>query len=99
MKITYTPNPLDTQVELEPHEQELLRLKIKLGEYENILFSAHWDLTRTDEYLAGLPCPKTAEQAREGVDVADVMVRRQHRDHRPLHLRLGAALPTQSVRW
>lgn len=45
MKITYTPNPLETKVELEDHEKELLRLKIKLGEYEDMIFGAHYTLT------------------------------------------------------
>lgn len=65
MKITYTPNPLNTIVELDEHEIELFRLKLKIEQYEEMIFSAHWGLTRTAEYLAGLPRPKTVEQARE----------------------------------
>jgi hypothetical protein len=44
MKITYTPNPLETKVELEDHEKELLRLKIKIEIYEDMLFDAHYVL-------------------------------------------------------
>jgi len=44
MKITYTPNPLNTIVELEPHEVELFRLKLKLEIYEDKMFSAHYAL-------------------------------------------------------
>lgn len=65
MKITYTPNPLETIVELDEQEIELLRLKIKIEQYEELLFSAHWDLTRETDYLAKLPRPKTVEQSRE----------------------------------
>lgn len=45
MKITYTPNPLDTIVELDEHEVELFRLKLKLEIYEDKMFSAHYALT------------------------------------------------------
>jgi len=65
MKITYTPNPLATIVELDDHEKEVLRLKLKIEVYEDMIFSAHWNLTRTAEYLAGLPRPSTIEKARE----------------------------------
>lgn len=64
MKITYTPNPLETIVELDETEIEMLRLKIKIEQYEERMFSAHWNLTRTPEYLAGLPRMKTVEEAR-----------------------------------
>ena len=45
MKITYTPNPLDTIVELDEHEIELFRLKLKIEQYEDMMFSAHYALT------------------------------------------------------
>lgn len=45
MKITYTPNPLATVVELEPHEAELLKLKLRLERYEDMMFMAHHELT------------------------------------------------------
>ena len=47
MKITYTPNPLDTIVELDEHEIEVLRLKLKLEIYEDKMFSAHYALNTT----------------------------------------------------
>lgn len=72
MKITYTPNPLRTIVELDEHEIEVLRLKLKLEQYEDMMFGAHWDLTRDEKYLAGLPKPKTVEQSRqEAIDALD----------------------------
>ena len=72
MKITYTPNPLATIVELDEHEIEVLRLKIKLEQYEELMFGAYWDLTRDEKYLAGLPRPKTVEQARqEAIEALD----------------------------
>ena len=45
MKITYTPNPLDTIVELDEHEIELFRLKLKIEQYEDMMFGAHYALT------------------------------------------------------
>lgn len=65
MKIIYKEDPLATVVELDEQETEILRLKIKLEQYEEMIFSAHWSLTRSAEYLAGLPRPQTIEQARE----------------------------------
>jgi hypothetical protein len=64
MKITYTPNPLNTVIELDAHEQELFKLKLRIEEYENMMFNAHWNLTRSSEYLATLPRMKTLEDAR-----------------------------------
>ena len=65
MRITYTPNPLRTIVELDEHEIEILRLKIKIEQFEEMIFSAHWNLTRSAEYLASLPRMSTVENARE----------------------------------
>lgn len=45
MKITYTPNPLDTIVELDSQEIELLRLRLKIEQYEDMIFSAHFVIT------------------------------------------------------
>lgn len=45
MKITYTPNPLDTIVELDEHEKQILRLKLKLEKYEDMIFSAHFAIS------------------------------------------------------
>jgi len=66
MKITWTPNPLNTIIELDEHELEVLKLKLKIEAYEEMIFSAHWDLTRTAEYLAGMGSPKTVEEAHAG---------------------------------
>ena len=62
MKITYTPNPLNTVVELEPHEIELLRLRLKIEQYEEMIFSAHHALT------AGLDKDKASAEAAETLD-------------------------------
>ena len=61
MKITYTPNPLATVVELEPHEAELLNLKLRLERYEDMMFMAHHELTsRLDTAQAvALPARQT----------------------------------------
>jgi hypothetical protein len=40
MKITYTPNPLNTIVELDEHEQEIFKLKLKISELEEAMGSA-----------------------------------------------------------
>ena len=40
MKITYTPNPLNTIIELDEQEQEMFKLKIKVKELEENLGSA-----------------------------------------------------------
>lgn len=40
MKITWTPNPLNTIVELDEHEQEVFKLKIKINELMEDLGSA-----------------------------------------------------------
>ncbi len=68
MKITYTPNPLDTIVELEPHEVELFRLKLKLKQYEDMMFSAHWAITDRLKDMGGLkalPIDEALAEARK----------------------------------
>ncbi len=62
MKITYTQNPLDTIVELEPHEVELFRLKLKIEIYEDKMFSAHYALHTT------LDTEKAKEEAMKELD-------------------------------
>jgi hypothetical protein len=49
MKLTYTPNPLATKVQLEPHEVELLRLKLRIDLLEDMVFDAHLALTQQDQ--------------------------------------------------
>jgi hypothetical protein len=44
MKITYTPNPLRTIVELDDHEKEIFKLKLKIDELEENLGSASLSL-------------------------------------------------------
>jgi hypothetical protein len=45
MKITYNKNPLLTTIELDDHEKEVFRLKLKIKELEETVFSAHFHLT------------------------------------------------------
>ena len=71
MKITYTPNPLDTIVELEPHEVELLRLKIKLKEYEEMIFSAHFTITDRLKDLGSLKARSLEEAVTAARDMLD----------------------------
>lgn len=54
MKITYAPNPLDTIVELDEHEIEIFRLKLKLEQYEDMMFGAHWAITERLKDMGGL---------------------------------------------
>lgn len=73
MKITYTPNPLCTIVELNEHEIELLRLKIKLEQYEDMIFSAHFALTSRLKDMGSLKAitvEKAIEEATKELDPA-----------------------------
>jgi hypothetical protein len=44
MKITYTPNPLNTIVELDDHEKQILWYKVKIIEMENAITNAYFHL-------------------------------------------------------
>ena len=48
MKITYTPNPLDTIVELDEHEIKLLQHVVRIETYEDMMFLAHQSLNSAD---------------------------------------------------
>ena len=59
MKITYAENPLFTTIELDDHEKEVLRLKIKVNELEERISSAdiyldpgnaHWVMKETKRH-------------------------------------------------
>jgi hypothetical protein len=50
MKITYAQNPLCSVVELDERERNLLWHKIKLEEYQELLFSAHFRLTEGEHF-------------------------------------------------
>lgn len=45
MKITHTPNPLCTVVELDEHEQREMWHKIRFNEMVDMLFTVHYELT------------------------------------------------------
>lgn len=62
MKITYTQNPLNTTIELDDKEVEVLRLKIRLSEMEDMVFSAHFALTSRLKDMGSLKA-YTIEQA------------------------------------
>jgi hypothetical protein len=49
MKITYTPNPLNTIVELEEHEQRELWHNIRFNEMLDMLFSVHYEVAYKKE--------------------------------------------------
>jgi len=49
MKITYKPNPLDTVIELEPHEVEILKLKLEIDELQNAICAGWMHLNDKDE--------------------------------------------------
>lgn len=86
MKITYTPNPLATVVELEPHERELLKLKLKLEIYEDKLFDAHWALTsrlKDISSLKALALEEAVAEARKELDPSKWI-----EDDSPIHARL-----------
>lgn len=59
MKITYTPNPLNTIIELDEHEQKELWYKIKVNEMEEMLSMAEYYVT--EKYL-------NLEDARQELD-------------------------------
>lgn len=63
MKITYHKNPLCTTVELDDHEKEVFRLKIKAKELEDIAYSAYFTLTHHDWHNANISKskPRTLE--------------------------------------
>ena len=44
MKVTYTPNPLNTVVELDAGELKLLEHKLRIETYEDMMFLAHQSL-------------------------------------------------------
>lgn len=49
MKITWNKNPLDTVIELDDHEKELLKKTIKLKEYEDMIFFAWFHLDESNK--------------------------------------------------
>lgn len=50
MKITYKTNPLDTTVELDDHEKQILWYKIKCDELIELLFDAHFHMKEGQFY-------------------------------------------------
>lgn len=49
MEIRYNENPLKTHVYLNDYEKEILKLKIRIAEYEESLYSLYFDLVRDGE--------------------------------------------------
>ena len=73
MKITYTPNPLNTIIELDEQEVELFRLKIKIEQYEDMIFSAHYALTSRLKDMGSrkaITVEKAMEEATKELDPA-----------------------------
>ena len=54
MKITYTPNPLDTTIELDELEIERFRLKIKIKELEDLMYGAYFELAYRSKDMGSL---------------------------------------------
>ncbi|KKL78971.1 hypothetical protein LCGC14_2019540 [marine sediment metagenome] len=50
MKITYDENPLNTIIELDEHDTEVLWLKIKIDQMTSRLCGAHFYLTEREKY-------------------------------------------------
>lgn len=48
MKINYNKNPLCTTIELTEHEKEVFKLKIRIKELEEMIFTGHWTLKHHD---------------------------------------------------
>ena len=62
MKITYKENPLAATVELDEHEKEIFKLKLRLKEYEEMIFEAHFELTQNEWHNKNIK-PRTLEEA------------------------------------
>lgn len=71
MKITHTPNPLTAVVELEDHEVELMRLRIKIGEMEDMLYQAHFSLVSRQKDMGSLKALTLAEAVDEAAKELD----------------------------
>ena len=71
MKITYTPNPLDTIVELDEHEKKELWYKRKLERYEDMIFGAHFELTHRLKDMGSLKALSLEEAVKKAVDELD----------------------------
>lgn len=52
MLIIYRPNPLHTEIILDQHERDILWHKIKIEQLEEILYSAHYAVSKNDNERA-----------------------------------------------
>jgi len=69
MIISWGRNPLATKVTLDKKEVEILRLKIRIEELQDLMFSAHWALTTKVGDLQGAPTTEVdLEGARSSLD-------------------------------
>ena len=73
MKITYTPNPLNTIIELDEHEKEILRLKIKINLLEEDLGSAAVYLDPKNASWVMKPSPRRPEGYTQESLIAEVL--------------------------
>lgn len=69
MLISWAKNPLATKVTLDEKDVEILRLKIRVEELQELMFSAHWSLTTKVGDLQGAPTTEVdLEGARSSLD-------------------------------
>jgi len=73
MKITYTPNPLDTIIELDEHEKEIFRLKIKVNLLEEDLGSAAIYLDPKNASWVMSPSPRRPDGHTTETLIAEVL--------------------------
>jgi len=71
MKITYTPNPLETRIELDEHEKRDLWHKIRFDEMEELLSEVHHILTNLEWFNKSIKPRSLEEAVVEVVKVSD----------------------------
>lgn len=81
MKIEYAPNPLYTKVILDEHEQEIFKWKIRLKEYEEMVYSAYHTLTHHDWWNSLIAKNGEAKPVRTLQDTIDEAVKELHPDY------------------
>lgn len=80
MKITYKPNPLDTTIELDDHEKQILWYKIMVKELTDALYGAHFRLQEGQFY--------DVEKAKKEVDPDYYFGETDDDSDSPLHKRV-----------
>ena len=93
MNIIWKPNPLETVVELDEYDTELLRRRLRIDHLENLLFSAHFELT---ESHPADPNPSPESRISRAIKCIDIgaVLDDEPRDGRTLSQRLEEQLNT-----